>query len=731
MQLLGLPIRPRLGVPILWCWCSVAAAQGVPEGTTQSIVITGRGNEKAAIAGFGDRPLALSPFSATTLAAPQRADSGVATLNALTRIDASLSDAYNADGYWAILSARGYTLDNRFNYRRDGLPINAETALALDNKERIELLKGTSGIQAGTSAPGGLVNLVVKRPAGRVRSLMVETREPGSVLGAADLGERFGRDGAVAARVNVAAERLDGSARPSRGNRWLAALAVDIAPGADTLVQAEVERGHQRQPSAAGFSLLGNRVPDPKAIDPRLNLNHQPWGGPVQMDGTTASLKWTQRLGSDWRLVLHTMSQRLKTDDRTAFPYGVYNADYECPQWCDRFAPDGTFTYWQYESLGERRDTTASSVSVAGRATWGAVTHDIEAGALHARCRGRFNDQIFDIAGTGRIDGSLTTPPSAGFTDANTHRDEQSTELFVRDALRHASGAQLWAGLRHTRLSRQSARTSPASDGLRATDYKQIGTAPWLAAAFEFSPQAIVYASRGEGLESEVAPNRSRYTNAGQALPALKSRQSELGAKVSGTSGAGGEGWLGWQVALAVFDIERPVFADVGACNGADSCTRLVDGVARHRGAEVSASLQAGRWTLGGSAMGLQARRGGARDAAANGLRPLNVPASSLRLNAEYRTPGVPGLALWAAVAAEGGRRAAPDDPGLRIDGWQRLDLGLRYRHEVGGTPFTWRLAVNNATDRRAWKESPYQFGHVYLYPLAPRTWRASLAVGF
>jgi iron complex outermembrane recepter protein len=132
-----------------------------------SIVITGRAAERASIAGFGDTPLARAPFSGASFGNLQRADNGVATLGSLTRLDASIADAYNADGYWAILSARGYTLDNRFNYRRDGLPINAETAVALDNKERIEVLKGTSGIQAGTSAPGGLVNLVVKRPMGR------------------------------------------------------------------------------------------------------------------------------------------------------------------------------------------------------------------------------------------------------------------------------------------------------------------------------------------------------------------------------------------------------------------------------------------------------------------------------------------------------------------------------------------------------------------------------------
>ena len=36
-----------------------------------------------------------------------------------------------------------------------------------------------------------------------------------------------------------------------------------------------------------------------------------------------------------------------------------------------------------------------------------------------------------------------------------------------------------------------------------------------------------------------------------------------------------------------------------------------------------------------------------------------------------------------------------------------------------------WRVGVDNVTDRRAWRESPFQFGHVYLFPLAPRTFAA------
>ena len=45
----------------------------------------------------------------------------------------------------------------------------------------------------------------------------------------------------------------------------------------------------------------------------------------------------------------------------------------------------------------------------------------------------------------------------------------------------------------------------------------------------------------------------------------------------------------------------------------------------------------------------------------------------------------------------------------------------------LGDAKLVWRIGLDNAADRRAWKEAPYQFGHAYLYPLQPRTWHASV----
>jgi len=708
------PSRTALAATAL---CASLAGQAA-----ETITITGRSETGSALAGFGDVPLANAPLQAVSYGSQRLADSGSTRIGDLVKLDASASDAYNAAGYWSSIAVRGFNLDNRFNYRRDSLPINAETAIALENKDRIELLKGTSGIQAGASAPGGLVNLLVKRPLAGQRSATLGWSEQGTLGAAVDIGDRSGPDGAFGWRINAAYQHLDPKVRNTQGHRSLLAVATDWQLGPNTLLEAEFESSRQQQSSVAGFSMLGDSVPGADSIDPRLNLNHQPWNKPVVLNGNTASLRWQQRLNDGWRLRAHLMAQRLKSDDRTAFPYGVYDAStYECAQWCDRFAPDGTFTYWQYVSDNERRSSDALDLAATGRVNTGAVAHSLETGVLFSRYRGRFQDQIFDIAGTGKIDGSLETPPAPGFPDANTNRSERSTELYLRDAMRMGPWS-LWLGLRHTRMDRQSVRTSAASDGLRETSYSQNATIPWLALAHQITPATLVYASWGQGLESEVAPNRPRYSNAGQALPALKSRQIEAGIKHHTEH---------WNAALTLFDIDRPKAIDVGTCDADDSCTRTTVGSARHRGLEAQLTGRTGPWEGQISTMLLNAERRGTGDPATEGQRPENVPRATLRLGAGYQVAAVPGLDLQAAVVAEGNRVVLPYDTAVHIPGWARLDLAARWVQQVSGTTVTWRAGVDNVGDHRAWKESPYQFGHVYLYPLEARTWRASAQLRF
>ncbi|HSW06680.1 TonB-dependent siderophore receptor [Aquabacterium sp.] len=694
---------------------ALAALQATAQEAAQTVTVTGRSaNPPLGLAGFGDVPLGRLPLSATSIGGPQLQDAGITSLADITRMDAAISDAYNAPGYWSMLAVRGFVLDNRFNYRRDGLPINAETAIALGNKSSIEVLKGLSGIQAGTSSPGGLVNLVVKRPVPALRNASIAWAQDNSLEAAVDLSDRSGADAAFGWRLNASAARLDPTINASEGRRHLVALATDWRFSKTSRLEAEVEISHQRQPSMAGFSVLGNRVPDASAIDPNTNLNNQPWSLPVVLDGRTASLRYTQEINRELSVTVHGMSQHLRSDDRVAFPFGC-----SAENNYDRYCSDGSFDLYDFRSEGERRRSDALDLSLAWRGQIAGMAHQLGTGVLFSRYQARFNRQAFNWVGIGTIDGLSVTPPDPSLTDENTHRTERSTEWRLQDAITITEDTSLFAGVRVSQLQRDSVRT----DGSRPTGYDQHLTTPWLALSHMLSPRDMVYASWGQGVESEVTPNRPRFSNPGQALPAMKSRQIEAGYKRRNGALDGG---------IALFEVHRPAWSDIGSCTDDEpgSCTRKIDGEARHRGIEAELDWRAGAWNLRGSVMLLRARREGAQDPAINGLKPTNVPERSLKLQAAYNVAALPGLALLGYVTHEGRRAVLPDNS-LQIGGWTRVDIGLRYAMKLDGRTLTWRAGIDNLADHRAWKEAPFQFGHAYLYPLPERQVHVSLTADF
>ena len=706
---------------------SLAVPTAVLSQTTLApVTITGKSPVPANVAGWGDVTLDKAPVAATSVDAAQIRDSGARRLSDLTRFDPSVTTAYDTEGYVDYFTIRGFVVDNRFNYRRDGLPINAETSIPLENKARVDILKGTSGIQAGTSAPGGLVDLVVKRPLDApLRSAFIDWRQRGSVAGSVDISQRFGAGDAFGVRLDAGAERIDPIVRNARGDRNVLALAGDWRVSTHTLVEAELETSHRSQPSVPGFSLLGDSVPT--VPDPKLNLNNQPWSLPVVFDATTASLRVTQRLGESWRVVVHGLVQRLRTDDRIAFPFGCTdpNPPPDGTYYADRYCPNGTFDLYDFRSENERRHSSTLDVSLHGSATTGSLTHALGLGVQRTVVRNTFQDQIFNFAGTGNVEGTLVTPPATTPLAPQTNRGERSSELSLHDAIAFGHGTTAWLGARHTQLARS---TSPTSGTDLPTSFSQSFTTPFAALSHASAPGQVVYASWGKGVESDVASNKPldsnapgvpRYTNAGQALPSAQSRQIEVGIK-------GGAGRAEWTA--AAFDIRHPLYGDIGAC-GPAQCTRGLVGNERHKGVEGSLAWRDGAWGMRAGAQWLRARVETPDDTTTDGKRPANVPALTARVQADYQLPAINGLRLLAAGTYESAREVLPDNS-AQIPSVTKFDLGARYEVKSNtGTTWTLRAGIDNVFDRRAWRESPYQFSHAYLFPLEPRTLRVSLKV--
>ena len=78
----------------------------------------------------------------------------------------------------------------------------------------------------------------------------------------------------------------------------------------------------------------------------------------------------------------------------------------------------------------------------------------------------------------------------------------------------------------------------------------------------------------------------------------------------------------------------------------------------------------------------------------------------------------------------EGRREVLPDNT-TSIPAWTRFDLGARWTQALASSTLAWRAGVDNVFDRRAWREAPYQYDHAYLFPLAARTFHASVEAKF
>src|SRR5258707_2158627 len=104
------------------------------------------------------------------------------------------------------IALRGIVVENRGNYRLNGsLPVINLVDHSMENKERVEVLKGSAGLYYGFVPPTGIINMVTKRAGPTpVTSLEITANSNGAIGGHLDFGRRFGQEGAGGVRIKLA-----------------------------------------------------------------------------------------------------------------------------------------------------------------------------------------------------------------------------------------------------------------------------------------------------------------------------------------------------------------------------------------------------------------------------------------------------------------------------------------------------------------------------------------------
>lgn len=218
---------------------------------------------------------------------------------------------------------------------------------------------------------------------------------------------------------------------------------------------------------------------------------------------------------------------------------------------------------------------------------------------------------------------------------------------------------------------------------------------PWLVSATvaaHASSRLALYAGYTRGLEeSGIAPDTAANRNA--ALPAIRTQQMDGGARWTLTNDL--------KLVAGLFEVKKPYFNT----NESNIFTTLGD--VRHRGLEMSLSGKPHPdWSVVAGAVLMEPRVTGepVREGRI-GRKPVGQTERLLRLNVEYRPPAMRALSVDLAVANYGERVASNDGASVLPD-YTVVNVGARYRMQIGGKHATLRLWVGNVADEFFWEVS-------------------------
>lgn len=708
------------------------AASSIAQAQTEPMTLPGVVVESAAppaalrrieIDTLSSAPMVETPLSAGVITAEEIAERGVRSLSQAVRDQPSVSDGYNTIGFVESLAVRGFRLASLLNYRRDGVSVSNYAPLAVYNLEAIEIISGPAAVIGGGGTPGGLINYRIKRPTEKpLAMLSAEVSERGTVLLQGDFGGRFGDTGEFGYRVNAAAMERRPYPVDADGRRGFVSGWFDWRAGAGTTFVAEFQYDDVSQISVPGYGLMpvgdesfGTVVPAP--ISPRQNLNSQPWSQPFESRALVGTLRWEQKLDRDWRLRLLAGGQYIATQDRIAFPDGCSAGPvYVYPGIC----ANGDVDIYDYRSDDEKRRLATIDALLAGSLVTGAVSHELRFNARRTRYTERAPPlQAYNFVGISNVYAPDVLPADPTPNVLNPERTQTIGELTVADVMRLGAGS-LWLGGRWVQID----SASSLSDGSEAVSADQGFFVPWVALGWQPWAGGFAYASYGEGVELEVVPGRAdQFVNYGAVLPALTSKQVEVGYKQVFTGGSA--------FTLALFQIDKPYGDDLEQPDG--RLLRVAGGrESRHRGVEASGAWVAGHGLrLEARAAWINARTIQAVDPALIDKRTPNVPPFAASLAAAWQVPSVPGLQLSSLFIFSGAKPVTLENVAELSPYWQ-WDLAAAYRWRWAGYRMTLRGGVDNVTNNLYWREAPTEaWGGTYLFPAQPRLFRLSLAANW
>ncbi len=437
-------------------------------------------------------------------------------------------------------SIRGIPIDNRANYRMNGsLPIINLIDIPLEDKDRVEVLKGVGSLYYGFTTPSGIINFVMKRPtADPVTALTLSGNQYGSYNGAADVSRRFGDD-KFGVRVNAAGGEVDTGVDRVLGHRALGSVAFDWDPTKNVSVRLDGEFIQKKivesplilLPTVGGVLTAANKLPP--LLDPRKNLGSNWMTTDAHEQNLLGHVEW--RFLDNWS-IMGEAGRSHERRDRHLSRFSNYNP------------VNGNGTMREDINPNSYDNQNYRSELAGGFETFGLV-HQLSIGASYnRRVSQTFVPKAYTSLGaTNYFNPVLFAPvagPAADLLQTSAPIIDKGGYLF--DKISWSSWVDVLAGVRRNKYESQTINVATKA---ATTRYAAEKTSPSGAIVVKPMTNLRLYVSYMEGLEEGgLAPNTTK--NAGSVLPPGITKQKEVGLKATPIEPL--------MLTLAYFDIKRP-----------------------------------------------------------------------------------------------------------------------------------------------------------------------------
>lgn len=567
---------------------------------------------------------------------------------------------------------RGFPSSDFFVIYRDGLRLGVQS-FETANLERVEVLKGPASTLYGRSQPGGLVNMITKKPlTERYYSLSQQFGSYDLYRTALDATGPITDDGALAYRLNFVYLDSDSFRDFVERDRIFVAPQFTWAPTEAFEINAGYEYKDDDLTGDRGIPAIGNRpadVPISRFIgEPDFSLN--------ESESHLAHLTWTYRFHDNWKVQQRFAANILDTFARNVVPVSLQ-------------ADNRTVNRGLFNGLVER-ETYATDINLNGNFDLFGVHHNTLVGFDYLRFEQQNGGSTF-LAGAPFITpidvfnpvyGTVTIPDDLPKNSFGTSQVEWFG-LYFQDQIDLTENLHFLFSGRHDWSNSSSGFSSTAPPSV-ITKVTTEQFSPRVGLVYQPAHWLSLYANWTEGL----GVNNGRSADGSPFEPEL-AEEYEGGMKLEFFDGR-------LNASLAVYELTKQniLTADTST---ADPFDRVAIGEARSQGVELDLSGQiTDRWNLIGSYSYIDTEVL-KDDSGLQGNRLPTVPSHSGSLWTAYEL--IAGLKLGTGVFIASQRQANVDND-WQLPGYVRWDAMAAYQWKLGGSRITAQVNVNNILDK-------------------------------